>query len=714
MFSTFAHLTQLASTLSLDHLQVIDRNIPNENKDNTEVNSHQVLHTNPDILISQSVDVDHLDKKNPANNAEEMLTVKENICDFTIKRRDDEKSKMVIDQLEREIDRLNNINIMNEIEIGSLKKKLVDYDRLNNIIIMNEIEIESLKKQVIDNKEILKIEKYTRENLQVELVNVKSTTGLAINKLSVELEVKYEEIRTLTNEIMEIKLIDQEKNAFETNATFLNSQYTIESSEKLDMIVESSEKYQLLEKELHKYKESLKILEDTQNRKYSELAICNDQLRSEVAVLLQNKLMTANRFDTANALKQSERDENDHKQQLRSALLDNQTLSDQLAEKEVRHSEMLAKVKTLTEKIRELMRCLNDSKSAAAAAEKKSLETLMATQDELQMKERELRGLRQELGGLVAARNTSAETVDNLANRVRMREGAPAAEVSSAAELEAAALKTAAQYKEQLSEQREQFEEMERSLRRELQGCQEAAAAQLAEYRARAQQALRAANSGSQSSGDALRQLQDDLEAARAASAQEAVVRRELEAEIETLRQRLAEANSRSVEPQKPPVLQETAAAPSPGPLASIIPDRVTERSSRSPPQPMPQSFFINELVRQLETARAEAAEAQRDGHSARSRLETLLLEKQSLAVRLELLEAAPARSRELSSGVNLEYLKQCVFHFMSSTEQSERRRLFPVISALLQLTPTERRAVEDALQQPTAPLALETLFAWR
>lgn len=49
-------------------------------------------------------------------------------------------------------------------------------------------------------------------------------------------------------------------------------------------------------------------------------------------------------------------------------------------------------------------------------------------------------------------------------------------------------------------------------------------------------------------------------------------------------------------------------------------------------------------------------------------------------------------------SAINVEYLKQCVFKFMSTSEVSERRRLGPVIATILNFTAKERSEVEESL----------------
>ena len=49
-------------------------------------------------------------------------------------------------------------------------------------------------------------------------------------------------------------------------------------------------------------------------------------------------------------------------------------------------------------------------------------------------------------------------------------------------------------------------------------------------------------------------------------------------------------------------------------------------------------------------------------------------------------------------SATNTEYLKNCVYRFMATTEHSERRRLAPVISTILKLTSQEKRTIDTAL----------------
>lgn len=69
------------------------------------------------------------------------------------------------------------------------------------------------------------------------------------------------------------------------------------------------------------------------------------------------------------------------------------------------------------------------------------------------------------------------------------------------------------------------------------------------------------------------------------------------------------------------------------------------------------------------------------------------------------------------SAAVNMEYLKTCVYRFMATTELSERKRLYPVISTIMKLTSHEKTSIEAALataeaQEPIQNLT-NTLSGW-
>jgi hypothetical protein len=82
------------------------------------------------------------------------------------------------------------------------------------------------------------------------------------------------------------------------------------------------------------------------------------------------------------------------------------------------------------------------------------------------------------------------------------------------------------------------------------------------------------------------------------------------------------------------------------------------------------------------------------------------LCEQRTLQARVEELRAYLDRLKQQEgpdSATNMEYLKNCVFKFMASTDLSEKRRLYPVIATILKLTSQEMKAVESAFQLSAA-----------
>jgi hypothetical protein len=73
------------------------------------------------------------------------------------------------------------------------------------------------------------------------------------------------------------------------------------------------------------------------------------------------------------------------------------------------------------------------------------------------------------------------------------------------------------------------------------------------------------------------------------------------------------------------------------------------------------------------------------------------------VVAKLDQLTAFLDRSKQLKDGpeaaINIEYLKNCVFKFMSSARRSDRMRLYPVIATILKLTPAEKQEIEAALR---------------
>lgn len=77
------------------------------------------------------------------------------------------------------------------------------------------------------------------------------------------------------------------------------------------------------------------------------------------------------------------------------------------------------------------------------------------------------------------------------------------------------------------------------------------------------------------------------------------------------------------------------------------------------------------------------------------------------LSQRVDELVAFIERSRQHQSNqesiINFEYLKNCIFRFMSTSELSEKKRLSPVIATLLKLTSEERDLIDAVLKEEEA-----------
>ena len=68
--------------------------------------------------------------------------------------------------------------------------------------------------------------------------------------------------------------------------------------------------------------------------------------------------------------------------------------------------------------------------------------------------------------------------------------------------------------------------------------------------------------------------------------------------------------------------------------------------------------------------------------------------------------------TQEADSAINMEYLKTCVYRFMATSDLSERKRLFPVISTILKLTSQERGAISNSLQSAKTAEPLNNLIS--
>jgi hypothetical protein len=115
------------------------------------------------------------------------------------------------------------------------------------------------------------------------------------------------------------------------------------------------------------------------------------------------------------------------------------------------------------------------------------------------------------------------------------------------------------------------------------------------------------------------------------------------------------------------------------------------------------QLYYVNELYSQIDELRREVANRGTEVESTRQELINESAIKRKLEGRVEELLAYLDRSKKFQgdgpdSATNTEYLKNCVYRFMATTEHSERKRLAPVISTILKLTSQEKKAIEQAL----------------
>jgi len=76
----------------------------------------------------------------------------------------------------------------------------------------------------------------------------------------------------------------------------------------------------------------------------------------------------------------------------------------------------------------------------------------------------------------------------------------------------------------------------------------------------------------------------------------------------------------------------------------------------------------------------------------------------------LSYLDRTKKSGSDAESAVNMEYLKTCVYRFMASTELSEKKRLYPVISTILRLTTQEKTAIESAMATAESQEPINTL----
>lgn len=156
--------------------------------------------------------------------------------------------------------------------------------------------------------------------------------------------------------------------------------------------------------------------------------------------------------------------------------------------------------------------------------------------------------------------------------------------------------------------------------------------------------------------------------------------------------------------------------------------------------------ILVDELQQQVHSLQRQIAQRSLECDETVHMLQKEKEEKEKLAQRCEELAAFLSRARKVTSsssndnntgntasvtnaasapGVNLDYLKQVVFKFVTASEHSERSRLLPVLCALLSFTPKEKQQATAALEQWQSPVdsvlgitatnveAISSAFSW-
>lgn len=113
------------------------------------------------------------------------------------------------------------------------------------------------------------------------------------------------------------------------------------------------------------------------------------------------------------------------------------------------------------------------------------------------------------------------------------------------------------------------------------------------------------------------------------------------------------------------------------------------------------QLYYVHSLSEQLETLKRINSDTTIDLEETRRLLRVSKNENKTLGSKVEELLTfldRTKRAQDPDAAINMEYLKNCVYRFMASTEHSERQQLSGVIATILKLTVKERRMVELAL----------------
>ena len=225
--------------------------------------------------------------------------------------------------------------------------------------------------------------------------------------------------------------------------------------------------------------------------------------------------------------------------------------------------------------------------------------------------------------------------------------------------------------------------------------------------------------------------LRGEVQAARLRVSEEEAKVTGLQVERDALQKEKVELASQLQ--QAPQNLQQasvsTASAPSPlqngigqekqesvleVPRAPLAVDESTyvEDTSGVPGRPTSpdQLFYVQELMGKIDELKRESSERNMEVNEAKTQILQHLEDKSKLNDRIEELETFLNRSKksvDQDAVTNMEYLKALIFRFMATREVSEKKRLFPVIATILNLTSAERGKVEMAIAELESDAAL-------
>jgi hypothetical protein len=116
-------------------------------------------------------------------------------------------------------------------------------------------------------------------------------------------------------------------------------------------------------------------------------------------------------------------------------------------------------------------------------------------------------------------------------------------------------------------------------------------------------------------------------------------------------------------------------------------------------------SLFIKQLQSQSNILKKELVQRGIDLEATRQELQYEKDETKNLHHRINELISYIDRIKHLHDGspdsnINMEYLKNCIYKYMTSIEVSEKKRLYPVIATILKLTTHEIIMIENAFNQ--------------